>query len=130
MYRSIAQAIRRRLLVITLLLVGQMFTNPWAIAQQMDDMGVFAEKSVGCRDRGDLVDYYEAQLDGNRAKSGRFISSGKCVELAGRSYIPLRTGFATSAVQIKINGEQVVIWALTQALVASPPPARESHFNF
>jgi len=101
-----------------------------AFAQNAEDMGVFAEESVGCRDRGDLVDYYQAQIEDNRTDMGRLLSGGKCVALKGKTYIPLRTGFATSAVQMTIDGQQVVIWALTGALVASPPPARESHFNF
>ena len=104
--------------------------NAPALAQSADDKGVFAEESVGCRERNDLVDYYDAKINDNRTQMGRLLSGGRCISLKGKTFIPLRTGFATSAVQMTINGEATIIWALTGALVASPPPARESHFNF
>jgi hypothetical protein len=100
------------------------------MAQGADDKGVFAGKFVGCRERIDLIDYYAAEADGDRGASGKLISSGKCIQLDGLTYTPLRTGFVTSAVQMELSGEQTVIWARTQALIASPPPGRDSHFNF
>ncbi len=92
--------------------------------------GVFIGDFVGCKARKDLSDYGDAKDDNNRTLMAKFKSQGKCVPLVGRTYIPLRVGFGTSAVLLTVQGADILMWVKSKALMDSPPPGRLSHFNF
>ncbi len=112
---------------IPVILVLMLMVQTVAAGEQK---GVFTGDYMGCKSHDYLVDYVEANQRGERAAAALLMSSKKCVSLKGRTYIPLRTGFVTSVVRLTYRGEDIVMWVRTIALRDSPPPPRDTHFNF
>ena len=92
--------------------------------------GVFIGDHVGCKSKDDLFSYYQAKQDGDRVEVGKLLAQRKCLTLAGRTYVPLRVGFVTAYVRVTYQGKDIKLWTRSAAVVDSPPPARETHFNF
>ena len=108
------------------------FTDTRSPNDVADDvaLGVFKGDYVGCEKHGDLLDYNEAENDGDRALMADLTSKGRCVPLDGMPYFLLKAGYGTSAVVLSTPDTETQMWVMSKAVVESPPPGRASHFNF
>lgn len=102
----------------------------WSAEDNTQRKGVFTGDHVGCKSKEHLFDYYEAEQSGNRTAVGKLIAQRQCLQLKGRTYIPVRLGFVTAFVRVTYQGAEIQLWTRSAAVVESPPPPRESHFNF
>lgn len=124
-FRQYSCQCSRLILLVTLsLLFGQIGS---VAAEQK---GVFTGDHVGCKSKADLFAYYDAKEKGKRVAMSKMVSERKCLTLAGRTYVPLRIGFVTAHVRVTYQGSDIDLWARSVAVVESPPPPRETHFNF
>lgn len=92
--------------------------------------GVFIGDYVGCEFKSDLLAYYDASDVGDQTAMSKIVSQNKCRKITGRAYVPLRVGFVTARVLVTFQEKDVKLWVRTAAVVDSPPPPRDTHFNF
>ncbi len=112
--------------LVALLLIQ--FGPVWAVAGEQK--GVFKGDHVGCNSKADLFAYYDARQKENRTAMSKMIAERKCLTLKGLSYVPLRVGFVTARVRVTYQETEITLWARSVAVVESPPPPRDTHFNF
>ena len=106
------------------------FTEAHAQSDDNTRKGVFTGDHMGCESKSDLIAYYDANDAGDRKTTGELVSQKKCMKIIGRTYVPLRVGFVAARVLVTIHGKDIELWVRTAAVVESPPPPRETHFNF
>jgi len=116
--------------VATVVLVTCMSATGFGQSEESERKGVFTGDHVGCRTKSELFDYYGAAMNKNRSVTNRMIAQCVCIALAGRTYVSLRVGFVTAQVRVTYQGADMELWVRSAAVVESPPPPRESHFNF
>jgi len=112
--------------LVALLLIQ--FGPFWAVAGEQK--GVFKGDHVGCNSKADLIAYYDARQKEQRAAMSKMIAERKCLSLKDLSYVPLLIGFVTARVRVTYQETEMTLWTRSVAVVESPPPPRETYFNF